>query len=91
MKKIFMWLALAGFLASSAACDGERVISTKEGDRTVECEGFFTDLNPHYHYKLDTANAIWTFFGSCGTFGVIALAWALEYAYCPVGEALPAQ
>lgn len=89
MKKILGVLMLGLFLASSAACSGYRDVPTSHGtDQNVECVGFGKTQDPRYNYEIDTRNAIWAVIGCAGV-GIFTVAWAVEYAYCPVSEALP--
>lgn len=83
-----MWLALAGFLASSAACDGFRDVNTSAGVvEDVECVGFGKKQDPRFEYEIDTGNAVWALIG--GPTALPIVIWALEYTYCPVGVIAP--
>ena len=83
-----MWLIVAGFLASSAACDGFRDVNTPAGVvENVECVGFGKKQDPRFEYEIDTRNAVWSLIGSVTA--IPAIVWALEYAYCPTSVIAP--
>ena len=95
MKNFFRFFLILSLLSTSAACDGSKEVQTQKGTRYVECEGFFTDLNPSYKYKPNAENFIFAVVGGVGTlftplgfFGpvVVGTFWALEFAYCPTSE-----
>ena len=67
MKIFFAFLLILSLLFMSAACDGSKEVQTQKGVRYVECEGFFTDLNPSYKYKPDAENFVLAVVGSVGS------------------------
>lgn len=88
MKKLIGTIIIVGMLVTNAACSGHRDVSTSYGVvENVECVGFGKDQDPRFKYEIDTRNAVWTIVG--GTAALPIVCWALEYVYCPIGEATP--